>query len=213
MTAIATEDRATVAEDRPRPRLLLAQRLKPQHDRAMVRALLRVLGVAFADAEVIAPVEAPIDVRFRQAQFHLRELGDDPRGCAWHAHDTQVHQASTLADRGDLRHPAMGMDRTVGIAHVTAALAQHAAWYGVRCVGLDVVCAVDGSRGVLTPPAHAQEIGALALQGWRSVSVVCPPYGMVLYAASGAPDFLRTVTGRLLRQWDNSKTLFERGKH
>jgi hypothetical protein len=58
-----------------------------------------------------------------------------------------------------------------------------------------------------------EKIGVLTLQGWRSVSVVCPPSGMVLYAASGAPDFLRTVTGRLLRQWDNIETLFERGKH
>ena len=212
MTAIETEDRATVREDRPRPRLLLAQRMKPQRDRAVVRALLRVLGVAFTEAEIIAPVEAPIDVRFRQAQFHLRELCDHPRRCAWQAHDTRVHQASTLADREDLRHPAVGIDLTVSVSHVTAALAEHAAWYGARCVGLDVVVAVDGHHCVLAPPAQAPEIGALALQGWRSVSVLCPPYGMVLYAASGAPDFLRTVTGRLLRQWDNSETLFERGR-
>src|SRR5712691_13495914 len=102
---------------------------------------------------------------------------------------------------------------TVGVSHVTAALAQHAAWYGARCVGLDVVFAVDGDHGVLVPPAPAPETGALALQGWRSVSMLCPPYGMVLYTASGAPDFLHTVTGRLLRQWDNIETLFERGKH
>ena len=213
MTAIATEDRATVSADRPRPRVLLAQRMKPQRDRAVIRALLRVLGIAFAEAEVIAPVEAPIDVRFRQAQFHVRELCDHPRGCAWQAEDSRVPQARTLADRGDLRHPAGGMDLTASLAHVPAALAQHAAWYGVRCVGLDVVVAVDGHHGVLAPPAPAPAIGALALQGWRSVSVVCPPSGMVLYAASGAPDFLRAVTGRLLQQWDNSETLCERVKH
>jgi hypothetical protein len=213
MAAIETEDRATVSADRPRPRLLLAQRMKPQRDRAVIRALLRVLGIAFAEAEVIAPVEAPIDVRFRQAQFHVREICDHPRGCAWQADDSRVPQASTLVDRGDLRHPAVGMDLTASIAHVTAALAQHAAWYGVRCVGLDVVVTVDGHHGVLAPPAQAPEISALALQGWRSVSVVCPPSGMVLYAASGAPDFLRAVTGRLLRQWANIETLFERVKH
>jgi len=213
MTAIEAEDHATVLADRPRPRLLLAQRMKPQRDRAVVRALLRVLGVNFAESEVIAPVEAPIDVGFRQAQFHLRELGNHPQRSAWPAHDKRVQQASTLVDRRDLRNPAVEMDRTVDIAHVTAALAQHAAWYGARCVGLDVVFTVDGDHGVLAPPAHAPEISALALQGWRSVSLLCPPYGMVLYAASGAPDFLRTVTGRLLRQWENINTLFERVKH
>jgi hypothetical protein len=212
MAAIETEYSATGPKDRPRLRLLLAQRMKPQRDRAVIRALLRVLGVAFAEAEVIAPVAAPIDVQFKQAQFHVRELCDHPRRCAWQEDDTQVHQASTLADRGDLRHPAAGTDHTASMAHITAALAQHAAWYGAWCVGLDVVVYVDGHHGVFTLPAQAPEIGALTLQGWRSVSVVCPPYGMVLYAASGAPDFLYTVTGRLLQQWDNIETLFDRVK-
>jgi hypothetical protein len=210
MTAIETEDRATVTEHRPRPRLLLAQRMKPQRDRAVIRALLRVLGVAFAEAEVIAPGEAPIDVRFRQARFHIREMGDRKWGDAWQAHDTRMHHANMLGDRGDRHHPVVGRDLAVGISQVTAALAEHAAWYGARCVGLDVVVSVDGYHGVLASPAHASEIGALALQGWRSVSVVCPPSGMVLYAASGAPDFLRTVTGQMLRQWGNIDTVFER---
>src|SRR5262245_5545766 len=213
MAVIEMDDRATVSGDRPRPRLLLAQRMKPQRDRAVVCALLRALGVAFTEAEVIAPVEAPIDARFRQAQFHLRELGDHALGRARQAHEMRLPQASPLADRGDLRHPAVGIDLTVSVSHVAAALAEHAAWYGARCVGLDVVCTVDGHHDVLAPPAQAPEVGALALQGWRSVSVLCPPYGMVLYAASGAPDFLRMVTGRLLRQWDNIETLFERGKN
>jgi hypothetical protein len=81
MAAIETEERTPVPEERSRPRLLLAQRIKPQRDRAVVRALLRMLGVAFVESEVIAPVEAPVDVRFREAQFHLRELcADIPHG-------------------------------------------------------------------------------------------------------------------------------------
>jgi len=212
MVTIETEDRVTAPKDRPRSRLLLAQRMKPHRDRAVIRALLRVLGVACAEAELIAPVEAPIDVGFRQAQFHVRELCDHPRRCAWHAEDSRVQQARIRADREDLHHPAGGRDHPARLARVTAALAQHAAWYGARCVGLDVVVAVDGYHDALALPAQDPEIGALTLQGWRSVSVVCPPSGMVLYAASGAPDFLRAVTGRLLRQWDNSETLFDRAK-
>ena len=212
MAVIEMEDRTTVSGDRSRPRLLLAQRIPPQRDRAVVRALLRVLGVAFAESEVIAPVEAPIDVRFRQAQFHLRALCDHPRRCVWQAQDTLRHQARMLADREDLCHPAVGIDLSVSVSHITAALAEHAAWYGARCVGLDIVFVVDGHQCVLAPFVQMPEIGALALQGWRSVSVLCPPYGMVLYATSGAPDFLRAVAWRLLRQWDNPETLFKRGK-
>src|SRR4029453_15493857 len=128
MAAIEAEDRTTVWEDRPRPRLLLAQRVKPQRDRAVVRAFLRTLGIAFAEAEVVAPVDAPIDVRFRQAQFHLRELCDHPRGCAWQEDDTRGHQASTLADRGDLRHPVVRMGLPWSTPHVTAALSDWMSW-------------------------------------------------------------------------------------
>jgi hypothetical protein len=200
MVTIETEDRVTAPKDRHRSRLLLAQRMKPHRDHAVVRALLRVLGVAWAEAEIIAPVEAPIDVRFRQAQFYVRELCDHPRRCAWHEEGSRVQQARTRADSEDFRHPSVGRDHTARLTRVTAALAQHAAWYGARCVGLDVVVAVDGYHGALALPAQDPEISVLTLQGWRSVSVVCPPFGMVLYAASGAPDFLREVTGRLLRQ-------------
>ena len=45
---------ATKAEDRAQTRLLLAQRTKPARDRAVVRALLRALGVAVAASEVVA---------------------------------------------------------------------------------------------------------------------------------------------------------------
>ena len=201
MPVIETLDHATVSEERPRPRLLLAQRMKPQRDRAVVRALLRLLGVTFAESEVIAPVESPIDVRFREAQFHVRELGEYPGRRAWQAQDTREHQACMLVDRGDLCKPAVGMDLRVGIAHITAALAQHAAWYGARCVGLDVVVSLNGHHGVLAPLTQApEEMSTLALQGWRSVSVLYPPYAMVLYATNGAPDILRTVTGRVLRR-------------
>jgi len=212
MAVTETEEHATRREDRPTTRLLLAHRMKPARDRAVVRAFLRALGVAFTEAEIVAPVEAPIDVRFRQAHLHLRDLFDHQRGRDWQEKETWVHQAHALADGGDSRSPAVDGDLAGVVPHVTAALAAQAAWYGTRCVGLDALVSVDGRWRVLAPPAQAPEIEALTLQGWRSVSVLCPPYGMVLYAASGAPAFLRTVTGRLLRQWDNMDTLFERVK-
>jgi hypothetical protein len=193
-------------------RLLLAYSMKPARDRAVVRALLRALGVAFAEAEVVAPVEAPIDVQFRQAQFHLRALCDHLRGRDGKEQDTQGHQARVLADEGDPQSPAVGLELAMVIPHIAAALAEHAAWYGARCVGLDALVSLHGRWCVLAPPAPPPEVASLPLQGWRSVSVLCPPYGMVLYAASGAPVFLRLATGRLLRQWDNIDTLFERVK-
>jgi hypothetical protein len=166
--------------------------------------------MAFAETEIVAPVEAPIDVRFRQAHFHLRDLFDHQRGRNWQAQEPWIHQTRALADGGDPRGPVVEGDLAGVVPHVTAALAAQAAWYGTRCVGLDVLVSVDERWRMLAPSAQAPEVEALTLQGWRSVSVLCPPYGMVLYAASGAPAFLRQVTGKLLQQWNNVDTLFER---
>ena len=212
MPITEAEERAAVREDRTQPRLLLAHRLKPARDRAVVRTFLHTLSVAFAEAELVTPVEAPIDVQFRQAQFHLRELRAHPGGRDGTAHDLQVLQPRALPDGGYRGGPVGGMDLAVLVSHLTAALAEHAAWYGARCVGLDALVSVEQRCCMLVQPAPPPEVGALTVQGWRSVSVVCPPYGMVLYAAAGAPAFLRLVSGRLMRHGDTLDTRFGRVK-
>jgi hypothetical protein len=205
MAVTVAEDRARGREDRTPTRLLLAHRMKPAHDRAVVRTLLRALGVTFADTEIVAPVAAPIDVQFREAHFHLRELRHHSHGHDGQAPDTRGHQARALADGGDSWGPAVGRECAGIVSQVAATLDEHAAWYGARCIGLDAVVSVEGCCRVPAPPAAAPEVAALTWQGWRSVSVVWPPYGMVLYAANGAPAFLRLVTGRLLGQVDEVK--------
>jgi putative endonuclease (uncharacterized protein DUF1780) len=212
MSATEAEDRAAVRKDRTQPRLLLAHRLTPARDRAVVRTLLHTLSIAFAEAELGTPVEAPIDVQFRQAQFHLRELRAHPWGRDGTAHDIGGPQPRALPDGRHQGGQAVGMELAVLVSHLTAALAEHAAWYGARCVGLDALVSVERHYGMLVQPAQPPEVGALTVQGWRSVSVVCPPYGMVLYAADGAPAFLRLVSGRLVRHGDTCDTRCDRVK-
>ena len=195
------------AEERAQTRVLLAHTSKPERDRAVLRAFLRALGVAWTDAELVASVEAPIDVRFREAQFHLRELRDHPRRRDGYEPDRGVHQGHACADGRDPHGLTEGRAYAVILPHVTAALAAHAAWYGARCTGLDALVVVDECQSVLTPPALAPGVAALPWQGWRSVSVWWPPYGLVLYAASGAPAFLRWGTGKLFRHGDTIDTL------
>jgi hypothetical protein len=212
MPGTEAKDRAAVQMDRIQPRLLLAHRLKPARDRAVVRTFLHTLSIAFAEAELVTSVEAPIDVQFRQAQFHLRELRAHPWGRDDTAHDMRVLQPRALPDGGHRSGQTVGMELAVLISHLTATLAEHAAWYGARCVGLDALVSVEMHHGVLVQPAQPPEVGALLMQGWRSVSVVCPPYGMVLYAAAGAPAFLRLISGRLVLHGEASDTQCLRGK-
>jgi len=189
------------AEERAQTRVLLAHTWKPERDRAVLRAFLRALGMAYADAELVTPVEAPIDVRFREAQFHLRELRAHPPG-----HDEQepagVHQSRACPHGGDPHTLTEERQRAVLLPHVTAVLAPHAAWYGARCTGLDALVVVDACPYALAPPALMPGVAALPRQGWRSVSVWWPPSGLVLYAASGAPAFLRVETSTRFRHAD-----------
>jgi hypothetical protein len=190
----------TAVEESAQRRLLLAQKQKPERDRDVIHAFLRALDVACVDTEIVVPGEAPIDVRFREAQFHLRELYAHSRGRDGHEHDTRGPQGRERADRGALHALAEGREGTLLLPHVTAVLAAHAAWYGSRCIGLDALVFVDEHQDGLALPALASGGPTLPRQGWRSVSVWWPPYGLVLYATSGAPAFLRAGTGRLFRQ-------------
>src|SRR6266699_3325039 len=134
---------------------------RPERDCTVIRAFLRALGVACADAELIASVVAPIDVRFRDAQFHLRELrahppgrdGQDPAG---------VHQSHACEHRGDPHDRTEERQRAVLLPHVTAVLAPHAAWYGARCTGLDALVCVDACPCVLAPARLAVGVGVAA---------------------------------------------------
>jgi len=208
MPATEVEDRAAGRQDHAQPRLLLAHRLKPARDRAIVRTFLQTLRVTFAEAEIVTPAEAPIDVQFRQAQFHLREL----RGRDISEHDIPVHQSCVLPNAGHRGGQAAGTALAVLVSHLTAVLAEHATWYGARCVGLDALVSVERCSGMLVQPAQPPEVRALTVQGWRSVSVVYPPYGMVLYAADSAPAFLRLVRGRLVWHEDPIDTRCDRVK-
>jgi hypothetical protein len=189
------------AEERAQARVLLAHKKKPERDRAVIRAFLRALGVAWTEAELAAPVEAPIDVRFGEAQFHLRELREHPRGRDGYE-PAEVHQRRACAHGGAPHDRTEGRQGAVLLPYVTAVLAPHAAWYGARCTGLDALVCVDTCPCVLAPLALGTGVAALPRQGWRSVSVWWPPAGLVLYAARGAPAFLRVETSTRFRHED-----------
>ncbi len=48
---------------------------------------------------------------------------------------------------------------------------------------------------------EAEVTDSLNQQGWRSVSTLLLPYGVVLTAKSDAPDFLKDNAGVVLNEW------------
>jgi hypothetical protein len=87
---------------------------------------------------------------------------------------------------------------------VADTLAKKAAHYG-NCTGLDALVNVDLGDRYLWPLEGALKTKVAAQlnrHGWRSVSMLSVPYGLVLCAGAGAPHFLADKVGRPLHEWD-----------
>jgi hypothetical protein len=98
------------------------------------------------------------------------------------------------------------------VPEVTAELTEKAQKYGVGCADLDALMYVDIPDTFLEAHSAVPETAQLQDQGWRSVSVLFVPYGIVLFANHRAPAFLRAATGRTHMQWQSIDTLFEVGR-
>lgn len=191
----------------------LSERQKPERERAVCRAFLRCIGVAFAEQEIVAPAGEPADVSFREARFQVRELMEDRRRHdEWKAKLRRLNEARTLDDVGVKWNglPAR-MSRSDLLADLTAALDDKARRYGrEQCAALDALVYVNLTMTrVLDPNTARGETAGLEAHGWRSVSLVFPPYGMVAYATANAPHFLRSVAGWALHAWGDPQNLFD----
>ena len=159
-----------------------------------MRALLRCLGVAFEDAEIVAGTEEPVDVEFRAARFQIRDLvGDRKRRKEWAERERRYRKAKTISDvmTAVTASTAIPFDRAAEM--VAEALTEKSRRYGPRVCGtLDAVAYIDlgGSHLYPAEPGGASDaLAELRRQGWRSVSTLALPYGVVLMANAECARF------------------------
>jgi hypothetical protein len=103
------------------------------------------------------------------------------------------------------------MRRVELVSTVTEALKSKSERYGFSgCSKTDALVYADitGTR-FLRPRSVAHDVSRLEQQGWRSVSVLFPPYGIVLLARDSAPAFLRKLAGRSRKAWRSPDGLFD----
>jgi len=195
-------------------RSLMSNPRKSARERMVVRALLRCLGVAFEDGEIVAGGNEPVDVEFRAARFQIRDiLGGRKRGKESVDRERLYHDAKTI---DDVMTPftvstAIPFDRAAEM--VADALTEKSRRYGPRVCGtLDAVVYLDLGSSHLYPaePRDALEaLAAIGRQAWRSVSMLAVPYGLVLTANAEAPDFLRARLGSACKEWPGPDGWFE----
>ena len=85
---------------------------------------------------------------------------------------------------------------------VASASASKSRRYGpASCSELDALVYVNPGGRHLWPvdPPHSEALLATLDQGWRSVSILFPPYGMVFFARPNAPDFLKVKAGQVMQ--------------
>ena len=195
-------------------RTLFSNSQKPERERMVVRALLRCIGEPFTDDEIGVGDEEPVDVVFRDALFQVRDfVAGRKRGVVWREREERARNAKRISD---LKEPwshskAMSFDEISQV--VVDGMSKKASRYGVEnCSGLDALAYIDLGGCHLWPLEPIVSDGVkdgLAKQGWRSVSMLFPPFGAVLVAGNDAPGFLRNKVGLTPKAWPHLNGLFD----
>ena len=193
-------------------RTFLGNPLKPERERAVCRAFLRAVGVRFADTEIVAPCDEPADVSFRDARFQVRdELMGRRRGDEWKQREQRWNKARRIRDTRESVTWPTPMKKAELVDFVAEALEAKSKKYGCAgCATIDALVYADiTSSRFLVRRSLAKDLRRLESQGWRSVSVLFPPYGIVLLARDAAPTFLRQLVGKTRKAWRKVDGLFD----
>jgi hypothetical protein len=191
-------------------RRLFSNAMKPERERMVVKAFLRCIGESFKDDEVQVGQSEPVDVMFRSARFQVRDIvGDKKRGEEWKQRQRQYEEAQSLDELWEPYAPSVQIAFGELSGAVAEALVEKAARYGGEvCKQLDALVYFDpGDRHLYPPVFELTDAVATELshQGWRSVSVLSVPYGIVLAASRDAPEFLRKNVAHILKEWPDDK--------
>jgi hypothetical protein len=185
--------------------------MKSERERSVCRAFLRCLGINFSEEEIIVSTTEPIDVRFRSANFQIRELLDPGRKRGDELKETQgkYEKATSIEDLSTPYKPSRPCCLKQSVTKVTQALQEKAEKYGKGCQELDALVYVDLQDQHLDVKSQFPNVTPLKAQGWRSASVIFAPSSVILFANPDAPVFLLNHAGQVqlcANKWD---TLFE----
>lgn len=192
-------------------RKFFSNKEKPERERAVCRAFLRAIGVTFKECELIAPTEEPADVAFRTAKFQIREMlkPGRKRGDEWKQKEMKYSEANSIDDTLEPYSAPVLVSLGALVPEIVEALSEKSHKYGVGCKDIDALVYINVDDRYLAPESDMPSLRKLQSQGWRSVSFVFSPYGVVLFATPDAPDFLNSIEAGKYMKWSNIETLFD----
>lgn len=176
---------------------------RTEREKAPVHEFLRYLGIEFKEEELaVPPKDDDVDVRFRDARFQNVERMEPGH----RRHEEVRSFAERVRTARDLRALEVSRPESVPMGvpellrEVLKALDKKTR-KTVNRASLDTLVYVNlrGRHLYPAPDVIEEDTGAVAHLGWRSVSVLWPPYAVVLCAKPAAPKFLRVKVGRIIR--------------
>jgi len=192
-------------------RAFLSNKMKSERERAVCRAFLRAVAVPFEEQELVAPTDEPADVAFRMARFQIREIlePDRRRGDDWRKKEEKYSEANSVDDVTEPYSPPISVALPELVPKIVDALSQKAQKYGAGCNDIDALVYVNLRGQFLAVNTEVPNLDELKSQDWRSVSILFPPYGVILFAAQAAPDFLAALAPGQYMGWNDIDSLFE----
>jgi hypothetical protein len=168
-------------------RHFFSNKAKPERERWIVREFLSMLGIPFADDELISPPEADeVDVVFRDARFQVKEIYD-PRVHRSDEIKENLRRANTANRVQDLYGKVTALD----INHIDVfpliLEAASAVKYIPSRAHTDLLFYVTRTDATLTQQAQPPE----KLRVWRSASCLFGLKPIILAAHATAPQFLK----------------------
>ncbi len=179
----------------------LSNARKWERERWVCQRLLQALNVPHRLEEFSAADQEPPDVLFRDASFEVFFVLDEGRRLndEWRAELERRRSAFSLSqlvrrETRPRRIPAA--DLQARLAPTLRKKAHNYRERGLELGELDLLACVNLKRAITDFNSSFPPPTEFLRQGWRSLSLVGPNFARVLFAHSGAPDFLRNNLGR-----------------
>jgi len=180
---------------------------KPDRERAVCAGFLRCLGIEFelTDLEIIN--NDPPDIRFKAANFEIKEYLDDDRS-RHQEYKRLLEKLKTIKKLSDLTKPyTPPRPLTINEAcnRVTKFIDDYARDYGNKlCSTLDLIVYLNLNGYYLDDNDISIDVSVMIKQGWRSVSIVSNSIAFIFFASESSPTFLRNEVGKIKQEWKES---------
>ena len=184
---------------------LLNNQRKQEREKKTCASFLRCAGVPFTFDQIQASDVEPPDVCFGAARLEITLSVSHQMHREWKERLKHRAGATKIEELMEPYRPPEGLSRQQTVDLAIAEATKKEPKYNARgslCEMLDLLVYINGNveLNVGTP---APNVDVLAGQGWRSVSILIPPYSYVVLAKAGAPDFLLERVGEPRADWPN----------